>query len=156
MVYARTNAQKKTAGNRINTARVKMKKIILMFVAVFGMAFVANAQADQCKLASGNGGYIDAYVSSTYYMNSKCANTTECPYIEITTTPSVDQPAAGKVLVKVTYIRTSDGEKEEITRSIAFDKSGSKTNKVSLDSLAKRIVSIEIWGAECKSASRPW
>ena len=85
-----------------------------MFVAVFGMAFVANAQADQCKLASGNGGYIDAYVSSTYYMNSKCANTNKCPYIEITTTPSVDQPAAGKVLVKVTYIRTSDGEKEEI------------------------------------------
>lgn len=124
-------------------------------MAVFGFAFAANAQADQCKLEGGNGGYIDAYVSSTYYMASTCTSN-NCPYITITTTPSVDQPSAGKVLVKITYIRKSDGEKEEITRSIAFDKSGSKTNDVKLDSHASKIVSIEIWGAECKSASRPW
>lgn len=155
MVYAKIINTKKTAGNRINTARVKMKKVFLMIVAVLGMTFVANAQADQCKLEGGNGGYIDAYVSSTQYMASTCTSN-KCPYIEITTTPSVDQPAAGKVLVKVTYIRNSDGEKEEITRSIAFDKSGSRTNDVKLDSKAKRIVSIEIWGAECKSASRSW
>ena len=129
-----------------------MKKLFLMFISIFVFSFAANAQADQCKLEGGNGGYIDAYVSSKAGMCSSSYT----PFIEITTTPSVDQPSDGKVLVKVTYIRKEDGEKETITRSISFNKSSSTTNNVNLDSSASRIVSIEIWGAECKSASRSW
>lgn len=141
---------KKTADNRINTVIEKMKKLFLLFISIFVFSFAANAQADQCKLEGGNGGYIDAYVSSKVDM----CTSNHSPSIDITTTPSVDQPSDGKVLVKVTYIRKEDGEKETITRSIHFNKSSSAENSVLLDSCASRIVSIEIWGAECKSASR--
>ena len=124
-----------------------------MFVAFLGLAFAANAQADQCKLEGGNGGYIDAYVESNHMEDSH-------PYVLITTTPSKDQPSDGKVLCKVTYIRADNGEKETVTGSVKFTKSGSYSsanhNTIYLDHKASRIVSIEIWGAECKSASRPW
>ena len=123
-------------------------------VAVFGIAFAANAQADQCKLESGNGGHIDAYVSEK---NLKGEG--QSPHVIITTTPSKDQPSDGKVLCKVTYIRLDNGEEESVTASLKFYKSGScssNSNWVNLDHPAARIKSIEIWGAECKSASRPW
>lgn len=128
-----------------------MKKIMLMIVAVFGLALAANAQSDQCKLEGGNGGHIKAFVSSTNSMGNGTS-----PQITITTQPSVEQPADGSVICKITYERKSDGQKESITRDLNFFKKASKSNQIQLDSPAKRIVSIEIWGAECKSASRPW
>lgn len=122
-------------------------------VAVFGLALAANAQADQCKLEGGNGGYIDAYIGTNRMDAPK-------PSVTITTTPSVEQPSDGKVLCKVTYIRADNGEKESVTGSVKFSKKGSCShadyNTIYLDHKASRIVSIEIWGAECKSASRPW
>ena len=117
-----------------------------------GFALAANAQADQCKLEGGNGGYINAYVSDTQCKDGGC---TGGPKIGITTEPSKDQPSDGKVICKIIYV-TKDGETEEITRSLYFYKSGSYENIVKLDSKASRIKSIEIWGAECKSASRTW
>ena len=122
-----------------------------MLVAVFGLAFAANAQhhADQCKLEGGNGGYITAHLSSTQNI---CRGG-----IDITTEPSVEQPANGKVLCKITFIN-SKGEEKEITRSITFSKSGSYENHVNLGEAdcSIKIKKVEIWGAECKSASRPW
>lgn len=120
-------------------------------IAVFGIAIAANAQADQCKLEGGNGGHIKAFVSSTNSMENGTS-----PQITITTQPSVEQPADGSVICKITYERKSDGQKESITRNLEFFQRASKSNQIQLDSPAKRIVSIEIWGAECKSASRPW
>lgn len=125
-----------------------MKKLFFMIVAVIGLSFTVNAQADQCKLEGGAGGYIDAYVSSSNDLNANPPN------IYITTTPSVKQESDGKVLCKITYIRQSDGERETITRSLKFTKNSSYPNTVYLDSKASRIVSIEIWGAECKSVNR--
>lgn len=122
-----------------------------MFVAVFGLSLAANAQhhADQCKLEGGNGGYVTAYLSST---KNICRGG-----IDITTEPSVEQPANGKVLCKITYIN-SKGEEKEITRTLTFTKSRSDVNHVSLGEgdCGITIKKIEIWGAECKSASRPW
>ena len=127
-----------------------MKKIFLMLVAIIGFAIAANAQADQCKLEGGNKGYISAYVSSTHGMGDQTHS------IAITTTPSVDQPSDGKVLCKITYTRKDNGQDETVQRLIEFKKSGSHSNNVKLDSPASRIKSVEIWGAECKSASRSW
>lgn len=131
-----------------------MKKIFFMLVAVFGMAFAANAQADQCKLESGNGGYIDAFVSE-----KNLEGKGQSPHVVITTTPSKDQPSGGKVLCKITYVRLDNGEEESVTASLTFFAHGScsgNANWVNLDHPASRIKKIEIWGAECKSASRPW
>lgn len=126
-----------------------------MLMAVIGFAFAANAQADQCKLEGGADGYINAYVSESTHMHSNVPGVG--PHITITTTPSKDQPADGKVLCKVTYIRKDTGEERtDPNKSIDFKKSGSCENKVFLDYEASRIISVEIWGAECKSASRPW
>lgn len=122
-----------------------------MLMAVIGFAFAANAQADQCKLEGGNKGYINASVTATGNMGDNVNKS-----IHITTTPSVDQPNDGKVLCKVTYNRKADGKEETVTRSINFKSKGSYDNIVKLDSPASRIINIEIWGAECQSASRPW
>ena len=111
-------------------------------------AIAANAQSDQCRITGGNGGYLKAFVSD----KSSMANNT--PIIYITVTPSVDQPSDGSVIVKVVYIRESDGERETITANLDFFLNQSKSNAVYLDSPAKRIVSIEIWGAECESVNR--
>lgn len=122
-----------------------------MLVAVFGMAFAANAQSDQCKLESGNGGYIEAYVGS----DKSCMQWEENPRISITTQPSKEQPSGGTVLCKITYERLSDGKRETVTRTLKFSKNGSYENSyVYIDSPAKRIVSIEIWSAECSSVNR--
>lgn len=123
-----------------------------MLMAVMGFALVANAQADQCSINNGNGGYLKAYVSSTAYMNSTSINNT--PFIKITTEPSKTQPADGSVLCKITYERESDGQRETVTRSLDYKKNQSHQQSVDLDSKARRIVSIEIWGAECKSVNR--
>lgn len=131
-----------------NGQQFEMKKLFLLLVAVMGFVLAANAQADQCNLSGGNGGYIDAYVSSTVYKDGSS------PSIDITTTPSVKQESDGKVICKITYIRQADGERETITRSLRFSKDSSASNTVKLDSKASRIVSIEIWGAECKSVNR--
>lgn len=118
-----------------------------MLVAVFGIAIAANAQSDQCSITNGNGGYIKAYVSSE-------SMTSDPPYIYITTEPSKEQPEAGSVICKITYERESDGQRETITRNLNFGKKSSTSNSVKLDSKARRIVSIEIYGAECKSVNR--
>lgn len=151
MVYARKHT--KTAGNRINTAREKMKKIFLMLVAVFGMAFAANAQADQCKIEGGNGGYLSATVSE------KHGNNSYYDWVKVTVTPSVDQPREGKVLCKVIYIRHDNGQEDYVTVEIPFDNIGGysrQSDTILLPGNADRIKDIEIWGAECKSARRPW
>ena len=126
-----------------------MKKILLLFVAIMSFAIAANAQSDQCRITGGNGGYLKAYVSYKGFMD-RVSN----PKISITVTPSVDQPSDGSVIVKVVYIRNSDGERETITANLDFRKNQSRINEVELDSPAKRIVSIEIWGAECESVNR--
>ncbi|MBP5535568.1 MAG: hypothetical protein J6X62_02115 [Bacteroidales bacterium] len=128
-----------------------MKKILLVLVAVFGLSLAANAQhhADQCKLEGGNGGHITAYLSSTA---NDCRGG-----IDITTEPSVEQPANGKVLCRITYVN-SKGIEKEVTRTIDFSKSGSYVNHVDVGEgvCGIKIKKIEIWGAECRSASRPW
>lgn len=113
------------------------------------IAIAANAQSDQCRITGGNGGYLKAYVSSKSSMGR-----TDVPNIDITVTPSVNQPSDGSVIVKVVYIRESDGERETITANLDFKKNQSNVSSVNLDSPAKRIVSIEIWGAECESVNR--
>lgn len=114
-----------------------------------GFALAANAQSDQCSITNGNGGYLTASVTSTsgmgYDGDAK---------ITVTVTPSEKQPKDGKVICKITYIRKSDGEREVITRDLNFKANQSSAQTVYLDSPAKRIVSIEIWGAECKSVNR--
>lgn len=139
--------EKKTAGDRINTAKTKMKKLFLMIAVMLGFAFGANAQSDQCGFTNSEG-YLSAYVSDL--RNEEDGGYRNC---NITTEPSVDQPSDGKVICKIVYI-TKDGERETITWQLNFYKSGSCMNQISLDSPAKRVVSIEIWGAQCKSVNR--
>lgn len=129
-----------------------------MIVAVMGLALAANAQADQCKLSGGNGGYINAYVGSTHYMNKKTSTVTRYN-IEIVTEPSVEQPSKGSLLCVVTYINKETGETESSTaQTISFAPNSSCENIVYLRNAASEIMSIEIWGAECKSVStgRGW
>ena len=91
-----------------------------MFVAVMGFALAANAQADQCKIEGGNGGYINAEVTESGQMGYDSQ-----PSIYITTSPSKDQPADGKVKCRITYVREDNGNEETDERLLDYKKSGS-------------------------------
>lgn len=125
-----------------------------MFVAFWGLAFAANAQADQCKIEGGNGGYLSATVSEKHCPTVNCRSNYE--WVKVTVTPSVEQPSDGKVLCKIIYIRHDNGQEDYVTAEVPFYGSGSsrQSNAIWLPGNADRIKDIEIWGAECKSASR--
>ena len=125
-------------------------------VVVFGLAIVANAQADQCKIDGGNGGYLSATVSEKHCGYVNCSSNYD--YVRVTVTPSVEQPRDGKVLCKIIYIRHDNGQEDYVTAAISFSGDGysRQSDAIKLPGNADRIKDINIWGAECKSASRPW
>ncbi|MBP9991211.1 MAG: hypothetical protein KBT45_07285 [Bacteroidales bacterium] len=129
-----------------------------MLVAVFGLAFVANAQSDQCK--TDGGGYVSATVSDYRTGDHKsCGRKYDngIRYIKITTTPNADAKYGGKVLCRITYIDSRNGEKQTQVAELDFNASKSTPNDVTLEVDAKEIKDIELWGATCTSTRpRTW
>ena len=68
----------KTAGNRINSAINKMKKLAIVLIAMMGFVSVANAQQDKAKVPGDSGNTVLVSVSDdsqtstsiTFYNNS--------------------------------------------------------------------------------------
>lgn len=142
----------KTAGDRINTATQKMKKLFLMIAIMLGFAFGANAQSDQCEIKNGNGAYVSAWVTSKVGFSKQSQFKSS---VEVTIKAS-DASLEGNVIVEITYIAEKDGEKKTETFNGDYKKGQSTENSFNLGEQASKLVDINIYGATCTSARKRW